>query len=60
MHVASVVLVAERCSTSLNSMQIPALHTVCLNGHSNIAKLLIERGAMVNAQREVSNDTTFY
>ena len=41
-------------------IQTTALHIACLNGHSQIAKLLIESGAMINAQTEVNFNNCSY
>ena len=35
-------------------LQKTALHAACFNGHSHTTKLLIESGAMINVQAEVS------
>lgn len=41
--------------TQLNvGIQMTALHTACLNGHSQVVKLLIENGAMIDSQTVVS------
>ena len=50
----------QKFNSYICELQKSSLHAACLKGHSQVAKLLIENGAMINAQTDVSSYVQYY